>query len=346
MRSIDELVRKNIKNLKPFSSAREEYSGRADVFLDANENPFESAHNRYPDPYQKALKKCISEWKSVPECNIFLGNGSDEIIDLLIRSFCEPQRDIVRYIEPSFGMYEVSADINDVFKEAIPLSTAFDLEVDIVLAGLTDQHKILFLCTPNNPSGNELSRESIFSILASWKGLVVIDEAYHDFTNSKSYIDSLDEYPNLVVLQTFSKAMGAAGIRLGLCFASPDILRYLNKVKAPYNISSETQKIAINILADTQTYETQKNQLIINRDLLLKQLVGVSCIKEVFPSRANFLLLRVGDADHLKKYLLAKGIVVRDRSQLLHCHNCLRITIGTAHENERFLEVLKDYKKD
>ncbi len=342
--NIFNLARPNIINLKPFSSARSEFSSPAEVFLDANENPFDNGVNRYPDSYQTKLKKAISRWKKVETKNIFLGNGSDEIIDLLIRVFCRPAFDRIRYMTPSFGMYEVCADINDVVKYPISLNEQFVLIPKICVANQKAQDKILFLCSPNNPTGNTIPRHDLFTILQSWRGLVVIDEAYTEFSSEPSFLDQLPNHPNLVILQTFSKAQGAAGLRIGMAFAHEDVVILLNKVKAPYNISEIAQAKALSLLSSQSIVNKQIKELIKERQKLAAEIQGMDYVLKVFPSEANFLLVKTTDPKSLYGHLVAHGIVVRDRSSQLHCDGCLRVTVGTKQENSRLVNAMKDYR--
>lgn len=344
MRPLQDLVRKNVIRLKPFSSARAEFEGTADVLLDANENPFNTGYNRYPDPYQKSLKDEIGKWRKVSANNVFLGNGSDEIIDLLVRTFCEPKTDRIRYIYPSFGMYEVVADVNDVEKLPIHLLTDFQLDKEACYLSQERADKLLFLCSPNNPTGNSYQREDLLSITEAFEGIVVVDEAYIDFSTQASLISDLDDYPNLVILQTFSKALGAAGLRIGMAFASEDIIRYLNKIKPPYNIGTETQKIALDILKDIPKRDSECQLLITERGRIQDELTDLSVVKHIFPSDANFLLIRFDEPLDVLKYLVDKNIVVRNRSTLPGCEGCLRMTIGTIEENNRLISALKAYE--
>src|SRR6185369_12993298 len=309
---INKLVRANILSLKPYSSARDEFEGEASVFLDANENPYPSEHNRYPDPRQKQLKRRISKIKSVNADKIFLGNGSDEAIDLLFRAFCEPGKDEVLIPQPTYGMYAVSASINDVKINSVNLTQDFDLDVATTLEAITPQTKIIFLCSPNNPSGNLLTKERVIEVIENFNGLVVVDEAYIDFTNSESLNSLLDQYNNLVILQTLSKAWGLAGLRLGICFASPEINSILNKIKPPYNISSITQSFALERLQRTEIKDQQVKEIISQRKIMEAKLPESKIVERVFPSHSNFLLVRVKGAKKVYGNLLTKGIVLRD----------------------------------
>jgi len=338
---ITKLVRGNILKLKPYSSARDEFEGEASVFLDANENPYPTDYNRYPDPHQKQLKKRISEIKKIKEELIFLGNGSDEAIDLLFRAFCEPGRDEVLIPQPTYGMYAVSASINDVKVNSVNLTNDFDLDLDATLSAVTPQTKIIFLCSPNNPSGNLLSKEKVIEVIKNFNGLVVVDEAYIDFTSSQSLTELLDQYKNLVVLQTLSKAWGLAGLRLGICFASVEIISLLDKIKPPYNISSVTQSLALERLQLEEIKNQQVKEIIAQRKIMEAQLSESNVVEQVFPSDSNFLLVRVKNAKNIYDNLLNKGIVLRDRSNVILCNDCLRITIGTPKENQLLLDELK-----
>jgi histidinol-phosphate aminotransferase len=338
---INKLVRLNIQKLKPYSSARDEFEGEASVFLDANENPYPTENNRYPDPHQKLLKKRISELKKVNKEQIFLGNGSDEVIDLLFRVFCEPGKDEVLIPQPTYGMYAVSASINDVKINSVSLTKDFDLDLEAILSGISLQTKIIFLCSPNNPSGNLLTQQKVIEVIKSFKGLVVVDEAYIDFTNRSSLAESLDQYKNLVVMQTLSKAWGLAGLRLGICFASVEIISVLNKIKPPYNISSVTQSLALEKLQQTEIKNQQVGEIVGQRKIMETRLPESKVVEHVYPSEANFLLVKVKNAREVYHDLLNKGIVLRDRSNVILCDDCLRITIGTPAENELLIDELK-----
>jgi histidinol-phosphate aminotransferase len=338
---INTLVRKNILNMKPYASARDEFKGEAEIFLDANENPYRSPYNRYPDPLQWKVKEKLASLKGVNPEQIFLGNGSDEAIDLIIRAFCEPNQDSILITEPTYGMYSVCAEVNAVKVQQVLLTPDYDLDLDAIPASFDATTKVLFLCSPNNPTGNLLDHKKIKEVLKRFYGLVVIDEAYIDFAKSKSFVQELAQHPNLVVLQTFSKAWGLAGLRLGMCFASPEIIRILNKIKYPYNVNIRTQELAL----DAMEHEAQKNQwvkeIIEERGKLETALRKLSITKEVFPSDANFLLVRVKEAQETYRQLMDMGIIIRDRSKVALCFNCLRITIGTPEENERLVEALR-----
>jgi histidinol-phosphate aminotransferase len=327
--------------LKPYSSARDEYQGTASIYLDANENPNPSHYNRYPDPHQIRLKEKISVIKKIPVNQIFLGNGSDEPIDLLIRAFCEPGIDKVLIPQPTYGMYTVSAEINNVDFKTIPLTAEFDINLNALREAWDDHTKLIFLCSPNNPSGNLLDPEKIKAVLDQFDGIVIVDEAYIDFTNYPGFVPLLKTYPNLVVLQTLSKAWGLAAIRVGMCFASAEIIAVLNKIKPPYNISIVSQQIALEELH----FEVRKNrwvlELISEREKLRQGLIKIDSVQKVYPSDANFLLVKITNARDFYAALVKKGIIVRDRSNVILCNDCLRITIGTQQENQILLNELK-----
>lgn len=347
--NIDNLLRKNIKSLTPYSSARDEYNGKEGVFLDANENaygsPISSDYNRYPDPLQLNVKQKISEIKNVAKENIFLGNGSDEAIDLLYRAFCEPKEDNVIICPPTYGMYKVSANINDVNIINIPLKDdIFQLNVSLILDSINPKTKLIFICSPNNPTGNIIEWSDIKNILLFFKGLVVVDEAYIDYASSGSLIAELKNYPNLVILQTFSKSWGLAGIRVGVAFCSQQIIGVLNKIKPPYNINSLSQKILLEALENKFMIDTWAKKIIDDRERLILRLAAFLFVIKVYSSEANFILLKVNDPIGLYNYLITCHIIVRDRSKIVLCENCLRITIGTKIENNKLLESLKNYK--
>lgn len=340
MFELEKIVRKNVLKLRPYSSARDEFQGEASVFLDANENPYPSEYNRYPDPQQIELKKKITSLKQIPVNQIFLGNGSDEPIDLLFRAFCEPGIDNVLIPRPTYGMYTVSAEINDVMIKSISLTQTFDLDVELTLKVADAKTKIIFLCSPNNPSGNLLSPEKVQEVISRFNGLVVVDEAYIDFTGTPGFVPLLKEYPNLVILQTLSKAWGLAGIRLGMCFASSAIISILNKIKPPYNISVLSQQVASQALAEEQRKDEQVAQIISERKRLETELKKNMLVSKVYPSDANFLLVKVANAKSIYDKLVSKGIIVRDRSNVILCEDCLRITVGTPEENKTLLSQL------
>lgn len=344
MKTLQELTRPNIWNLKPYSSARDEYKGAtASVFLDANENPFNMPHNRYPDPMQWELKKALSKVKKVEPEHIFLGNGSDEAIDLMYRAFCEPGRDNVVAIDPTYGMYEVCADVNNVGYRKVLLDDNFQFSADKLLEAADANTKLIFLCSPNNPTGNDLDRNEIVKLLTTFDGLVILDEAYNDFSDVPSFLEELDQFPNLVVFQTFSKAWGCAAIRLGMAFASVDIVGILSKIKYPYNVNLLTQKQAIQMLHKYYEIERWVKTLKTERADLMKSFFKLACTVRVFPSNANFFLARVTDAADIYEYLVSKGIIVRNRNKISLCGNCLRVTVGTRLENEKLIEALEQY---
>jgi len=341
---IDRLVRENILTLKPYSSARDEFSGNAAVFLDANENPFNNPFNRYPDPRSGELKNRIAEIKKLKPAQIFTGNGSDEAIDLLIRIFCEPGKDEIISIDPSYGMYQVAADINNVPVKKVKLTAEFQPDVPGILKIAKHNSKLLFLCSPNNPTANSLDEEKLIELLEKFQGIVIIDEAYIDFSVKKSFTSFLDKYENLVILQTLSKAWGLAGIRLGMAFADPGIISLLNKVKYPYNINLLTQNLALEKLADEVKMKEWVEIILKGRDLLSSELPAFSFVRKVFPSDANFLLVRVDEPVKLYDFLTLNGIIVRDRSSVTLCEGCLRITVGTPEEIKELLNCLGKFK--
>ncbi|HKG05750.1 MAG TPA: histidinol-phosphate transaminase [Pedobacter sp.] len=357
---INKLQRENIKNLKPYSTARDEYKGQASVFLDANENSYGSPifnedtenrggtqqqnYNRYPDPLQLDLKDAISRIKGVPIENTFLGNGSDEAIDLLYRAFCEPGQDNVVILPPTYGMYEVSAGINNVETRKVNLLPGFQLDLEGIAEAIDENTKLIFICSPNNPTGNSINRTDIETILANFGGLVVIDEAYINYAKQKTFIQELTEYPNLVVLQTFSKAWGLAALRLGMAFAARPVIDVFNKVKPPYNINQATQDIALKALENIEQVNEWIKITVADRDQLSKDLAELEIVKHVYPSDANFVLAEVLDASATYNALVDQGIIIRDRSKVTLCEGCLRITIGTSKENEILLNALKNIK--
>jgi histidinol-phosphate aminotransferase len=335
------LVRKNIVDMKPYSSARDEFKGDAEIFLDANENPYNSDFNRYPDPLQWKVKEKLAPIKNVRSEQIFLGNGSDEAIDLIIRAFCEPYKDSILITEPTYGMYAVCAELNAVPLIKVDLTNDFDLDLTKLLNSISSSTKVIFLCSPNNPSGNLLDHKKIIGVLDAFGGLVVIDEAYIDFSASKSFTELLSSYPNLIVLQTFSKAWGLAGLRLGMAFASKQIIDILNKIKYPYNVNTQTQELALKTLGDVNKKEQAVREIIQQRSILASELLKLSITEHVYPSDANFLLVRFKDAPGTYKYLMEKGIIVRDRSKVRLCANAIRITVGTPQENKNLIIALK-----
>ena len=339
--NLNKLLRKNIKNLVPYSSARDEFSGDGKVFLDANENPFNAPYNRYPDPLQKLLKRKISDIKGVSREQIFLGNGSDEPIDLLIRAFCEPEIDNIVTIDPTYGMYQVAANINNVAIRKVSLSPGFVLDPMNVLHAVDLHTKLIFLCSPNNPSGNNLSRSAMLHIVRNFKGIVVVDEAYIDFSPENSLLPDLETHQNLVVLQTLSKAWGMAGIRLGMAFASSEIVAVLNKIKYPYNLNILTQQKALELLENKAEVENWVSTLISERKRVSAEIEKLEIVQKVYPSDANFVLVAVDDAPGMYQRLVKNGIIVRDRSKVNLCAGCLRITIGSPDENNLLLNALK-----
>jgi histidinol-phosphate aminotransferase len=338
---INTLARKNVLNMKPYSSARDEFHGEAEVFMDANENPYPSPYNRYPDPLQWKVKDKLAFLKGVKPSQIFLGNGSDEPIDLIIRAFCEPNQDSILITEPTYGMYKVCAEVNAVNVQQVLLTPDFDLDLDAIPNTFDATTKVIFLCSPNNPTGNVFGRDKIVQVLKRFYGLVVIDEAYIDFTTSKSFVKELKKYPNLVVLQTFSKAWGLAGLRLGMCFASEQIIGLLNKIKYPYNVNIKTQELALDALDNAYRKDIWVDEILKERELLARELDKLALVDKIFPTDANFLLVRVKDAQSTYQYLMDNKIIVRDRSRVNLCYNCLRITVGTPDENKRLIEALK-----
>ena len=342
------VVRNNIRNLKPYSSARDEFKGEANIFLDANENslgsPLLKWYNRYPDPMQWKIKQKLSVIKQVPVDQIVLGNGSDEPIDLLFRCFCEPGVDEVIVFPPTYGMYEVSANINNVHLSKVPLTKEFQLDLEALESAIKPHSKIIWICSPNNPSGNSIDRQDIEMVLNNFDGLVVVDEAYINFSRQKSLVTDLADYPNLVVLQTLSKAWGLAGLRVGMAFASSEIIGYLNKVKPPYNISEPVQELALKALDEIGQVNDMILQLVDARKQLELDFVKSPQVVKVYPSDANFLLVEFTQARAMYDYLVGKGIVVRDRSNVLLCDNCLRITVGTDAENLKLMDAINSFQ--
>ncbi len=339
---VNRLVRKNVSGLQPYTSARDDFSGEASVWLDANESPYPSGYNRYPDPWQRELKKVVSAVKGIPEEKLFIGNGSDEVLDLLFRAFCEPRLDNVVTIRPGYGMYQVLADVNDVQCRTADLNPDFSLDPEKVLS-LTDDHtRLILLCSPNNPTGNALGPEAIEIILKNTGALVVVDEAYSDFSDKPGWLGKLSLFPNLVVVQTLSKAWGMAALRLGLGFAGEEIIRILNRIKPPYNVNLLSQQEAIKQLKQVQKTKEQIALILQEKEEMRQALETMPGVKKVFPSDANFLLVEMKNATAVYEKLLREGIVVRNRSGILHCASCLRITIGTPEENQRFLFELKN----
>lgn len=346
MKDLKELTRPNVWALKPYSSARDEYSGvEASVFLDANENPYNTSYNRYPDPLQRELKSLIAPLKGVDAKNIFLGNGSDEAIDLVFRAFCRPAIDNVVAIDPTYGMYQVCADVNDVEYRKVLLDENYHFSADKLLDASDANTKAIFLCSPNNPTGNALCRAEIEKLLTTFEGLVIVDEAYADFSSSTSFLKDLDKYPNLIVLQTFSKAWGCAAIRLGMAFASEAIIGIFNKIKYPYNVNRLTQQEAIDLLQHPEKIQVWVETLLEERARLMDEFAKLPCCEKIYPTDANFFLTKVSDAKKIYDYLVGKGIIVRNRTNVSLCGNCLRITIGTSEENDILLQALNVYEE-
>ena len=345
MKALQKLVRPNIWNLTPYSSARDEFKGEASVFLDANENPYNAPFNRYPDPLQRELKKKIARIKGVRPDQLFLGVGSDECIDVLYRAFCEPAVDNVVAIDPTYGMYKVCADINNVEYRKVRLDADFDFDVETLLAQVDDHTKLIFFCSPNNPSGNLLSQEKIKTVLSRFDGIVVVDEAYIDFAASDGFLPLLDAYAGLVVMHTFSKAWGNAAVRLGMAFASPEIIGIFNKIKYPYNINLLTQQHVFALLDRQAQVHEWVAGLTAGRESLRAALEQLPVVEKIYRSDANFLLVRVDDAQRIYDYLVESGIVVRNRHRITLCENCLRITVGTPDENRILIETLQKYTR-
>ena len=343
MKDISRYVRRAIAALTPYSTARDEYEGELGVFLDANESPYENGYNRYPDPHQKALKAQMAAIKGVPAENIFIGNGSDEAIDLVFRVFCEPREDNVVAIAPSYGMYKVAAAINDVEIREVALGEDFSLPTDALLAAADENTKALFLCSPNNPTANSFPREELMRLVEEFDGMVVVDEAYIDFAKAKSLVGEIASHPNLIVLQTMSKAWGMAGLRVGLALADSRVVELMSQVKYPYNINVATMKIVSDLL--TKGIDEEVEQIKQQRALVAEALAEFKFVERVYPSDANFLLVRVADADALYEHLIKDGIIVRNRTRVKGCEGCLRITIGLKEENVKLIESLKRYEK-
>ncbi|MDQ8750151.1 histidinol-phosphate transaminase [Elizabethkingia miricola] len=338
--NLENLVRPNILKLKPYSSARDEYKGSTGVFLDANENPFGTL-NRYPDPYQKEVKEKLSALKSIPVTQIFLGNGSDEVIDLVFRIFCTPGRDKALVFTPTYGMYEVSANINDTELLQLPLNSDFQIDKESILPFLTDENlKLIFICSPNNPTGNSI--ENVDFILENFNGIVFVDEAYIDFSAQKSWAEKLSQYPNLIISQTFSKARGLAAVRVGIAYSSPEIIALFNKTKPPYNVSQLNQEAALIALLDDKRYQSEIKTILGEKERLEKELLQLSVIKKIYPSDANFILVEVNDADGIYNNLVQQKIITRNRNSVIA--SCIRITIGTTEENNQLIAALKAYK--
>jgi histidinol-phosphate aminotransferase len=344
---INTITRENVKILKPYSSARDEFEDfdtAEMIFLDANENPFQNGVNRYPDPQQNSVKAILAKNNNVKSSQILLGNGSDEVLDLLFRAFCEPKTDNIISLPPTYGMYSVLANINAVENREVFLSNDFQPQLENILNAVDDNTKIIFLCSPNNPTGNSFSDESVVTLLKNFKGLVVIDEAYIDFSDKESWLTEIDEYPNLVITQTLSKAYGLAGIRLGICYASEDVISVLNKIKPPYNVNELTQQRAIVRLNDSKKIKAEISSIIEQREKLLKVLSEVNFVEKIYPTEANFVLIKVDDANKRYNELIAKGIVIRNRTTQPLCENTLRLTIGIPEENAVLIKELKSLK--
>lgn len=345
MFQLEKLLRENIRSIQPYSSARDEYTGADGVFLDANENPFGSVsgghYNRYPDPLQREVKMLLGQMKRVSPTEIFLGNGSDEPIDLLFRAFCNPGQDNVIINPPTYGMYKVSADINDVIVKEVPLTVDFQLQADKVLRAVDVNTKIIFICSPNNPSGNLMNQHAIEKVLKGFDGIVVVDEAYIDFADAVSFTTKLIDFPNLFVLQTFSKAWGMAALRLGMGYASEAIVNVLNKIKYPYNINQATQELALKALANVLTKESFVAAILEQREYLKNELENISAVRQIYPSDSNQLLIKIDNAHQVYQQLIEKLVIVRDRSRVMLCDDCLRISVGTEDENKVFLTALK-----
>ena len=345
---LNKIIRDNIKNLTPYSSARHEFMGKASVFLDANENAFGSPlaekFNRYPDPLQWQLKFQLARIKGVPAENIFIGNGSDEVIDLAYRIFCNPAKDNVIICPPTYGMYEVSANINDVAIKKVNLTQDFQLDVENILNAVDENTKLLFICSPNNPTGNNMKREDVELLLNNFPGIVIIDEAYINYSKQKTFIQELTKYPNLIVMQTLSKAWGLAALRLGLCYASMDIIGLFNKVKPPYNINEASQQLGLEALQDTETVNNWIKEVVDQKVILIKEMQKLSYFEKIYPSDANFILVKATNANALYDYLSGNEVIVRNRSKDVLCENCLRITIGTPEENKIVINLLKTYQ--
>ena len=341
--NINKLVRSNIAGLKPYSSARDEYqsNGSEMVFLDANENPFQTDVNRYPDPQQRSLKSELAKLKGISAEKILLGNGSDEVLDLLFRAFCEPKQDNVITLPPTYGMYKVLANINDVENREVLLTSAFEPDVEEILQKVDENTKMIFLCSPNNPTGNSFSEEKVLKILENFKGLTIIDEAYIDFSEKQSWMKQLEKFDNLVVTQTLSKAFGMAGIRLGICYASEEIIQILNRIKPPYNVNELTQLRAYNRVLVPEKIKSEVADILKEREILHKELLEVNFVEKVYPSDANFILAKVDDATQRYNELLGQGIVIRNRTTQPLCENTLRFTVGTSEENKKLIAALK-----
>lgn len=344
MLPLEQLVRPNIWKLAPYSSARDEYSGKeAHVFLDANENPYNTPYNRYPDPLQREVKSALKKVKGVPEEMIFLGNGSDEAIDLAYRVFCNPGRDNVVAIAPTYGMYQVCADINDVEYRTVLLDENFDFQADKLLEACDENTKIIWICSPNNPTGNSMNRDEILKVIERFEGIVIVDEAYIDFAQQMSLRQELPNHPNLIILQTMSKAWGSAAIRLGMAFASKEIVNIYNKVKYPYNVNQLTQQQALEMLKDPFEIDKYVKILLAERTRLMQSFQELPICEQIYKTDANFFLAKMTDANAIYNYLVDKGVIVRNRNKIQLCQNCLRITIGNRSENNELLAALRQY---
>lgn len=341
---VNRLVRESVRKLQPYSSARDEYvsDGSEMIFLDANENPFDNGVNRYPDPYQRSLKSVLAKQKGVSESQILLGNGSDEVLDLIFRAFCEPNQDNIITLPPTYGMYKVLAGINAVENREVLLTRDFEPNVTEILKVADSNSKLLFICSPNNPTGNAFQKKGIKELLESFNGLVVVDEAYIDFSNDESWVSELKQYPNLIVTQTLSKAYGLAGIRLGICYASEEIIGILNKIKPPYNVNQLTQQRALQRVLHQDLVKQEVKQILEEREELIKALKDLEFVTALYPTDANFVLAKVDDANKRYQQLLEKQVVVRNRSTQPLCENTLRFTVGTPEENKKLIAILKE----
>ncbi|WP_276392019.1 histidinol-phosphate transaminase [Eudoraea chungangensis] len=342
--SLNKLVRESIKDLVPYSSARDEFTSNGEfmIFLDANESPYPNGVNRYPDPQQRTLKGELSKKYSVPETSILLGNGSDEVLDLIYRAFCEPQMDNIITMPPTYGMYKVLAGINAIENREVYLTDEFQLDVEGIMKQVNDNTKLILLCSPNNPTANSFSYDSIICLLEGFKGLVVVDEAYIDFAKQESLINRLEKYPNLIVTRTFSKAIGLAGLRLGVCIASEEVIQILNRIKPPYNINELTQARALQEILNEEITLARIAEINIEKDRMVKELKEIGFIEHIYPSEANFILVKVDDANLRYKQLIGKGIVIRNRSSQPLCENCLRFSIGLFNENNTLIRALQE----
>lgn len=340
--NLETIIRANVKNMNPYSSARDEFEQftKPMIYLDANENPFSNGMNRYPDPQQKELKSIIANKNNVPKETVLLGNGSDEVLDLIFRAFCEPNRDNIITLPPTYGMYGVLANVNAIENREVLLNEEFQPNVDAILNAVDQNTKIIFLCSPNNPTGNSFTDSSVIKILNSFKGLVVLDEAYIDFSEEESWLSVLNDFPNLIITQTLSKAYAMAGLRIGILYASKEIIYVLNKIKPPYNINGLSQETAVKKLLQT-TMPAQVKKIITERNKLMESLARTIFVEKIYPSDANFILIKVDDANFRYQQFIKNGIVVRNRSNQPMCENCLRISIGTKEENEKVIEFLK-----